>query len=103
MADVKWPSREQLGAVLKKLEKAEGTLLISPNATPLEKFRWDLCQWLLVYSRIHGLNQKELAKRLGLAEAELGSIFRHRIDKVSTDKLVGLVQELNPNIELKVG
>lgn len=102
MADVKWPSRKELDAVLKRLEKTEGTLHLRENATPLEKFRWELCQRLIAYKRIHGLKQKELAERLGLDEPEMSRILHHRIDKVSTDKLVGLLQELNPDIELKV-
>lgn len=39
-----FPSKSELDRALKKLEKAEGTLALSPDATPLEKFRFDLCQ-----------------------------------------------------------
>ena len=103
MAKEKWPSRKELDQVLRKLEKVEGTLHLRKNATPLEKFRWDLCQRLIAFKRVHGLKQKELAERLGVDEPEMSRILHHRIEKVSTDKLVRMVQELDPGVRLKVG
>jgi hypothetical protein len=39
-----------------------------------------------------------------MPEADLSRIFRHRIDGISTDRLLGLLEKLNPDhkIELKV-
>jgi hypothetical protein len=37
-----FPNEKKLEVIRKKLEKAEGTLMLPEKATPLEKFRWDL-------------------------------------------------------------
>ena len=98
----KWPSRENLGKILSELEKVEGTLHLNKDAGPLESFRWELCQRILKYQVTHSLKQKELAKMLDIDEPQMSRILRHRIDNISTDKLVGFVLKLEPNVELKV-
>lgn len=103
MVKTKWPSRKELDKVLKELEHAEGTLHLNEGASPLEQFRWELCQRIIAYMRVHNLKQKDLAKKLGIDEPEMSRILRHRIEKVSTDKLARMVQELDPDIKLRVG
>lgn len=103
MAKTKWPSRKELDEVIGELEHTEGTLHLNEDASPLEHFRWELCQRIITYMRIHKLKQKDLAKKLGIDEPEMSRILRHRIEKVSTDKLARMVQQLNPDIKLRVG
>jgi predicted XRE-type DNA-binding protein len=103
MAKIKWPSKRELDLVLRDLEESEGSLHLNADATPLEQFRYDLCQRLIAYMRINRMKQKELAKKLGIDEPEMSRILRHRIEKVSTDKLARMVQELDPTIKLQVG
>ncbi len=103
MRKVKWPSRKKLDAMIKKLDNTEGTVHLSEDATPLEHFRWELCQRLVAYMYKHGLKQKEMAKKLGVDEPQMSRILHHRIDKVSTDKLLRMVQILDPHIKLRVG
>ncbi len=86
-----------------KLDKVEGTLMISPNATPLQKLRWDICQKFVRYTREHELTQDQLAKKLGVDKAKVSKILHHRIDEFSTDRLITLYQQLNPDIKIKVG
>ena len=62
---MKFPSKKTVNAMLKKLEKSSGTLMIAPNASPLEKFRWDLCQKFLRYKMTHDLSQDQLAPCAG--------------------------------------
>lgn len=99
----KWPPRKELDKILKELEKAEGTIHLNEDATPLEHFRWELCQRLIAYMHANGLKQKDLAKMLGIDEAEMSRILRYHIDKVSTDKLARMVQILDPDVKLQVG
>jgi len=98
----KWPSKKTLDKILPELEKAEGTKHLSPDAGPLDQFRYDLCQRILKYKMDHGLKQKELADLLGIDEPQMSRVLRHRIDKFSTDKLAGFVLKLEPDVELKV-
>lgn len=98
----KWPSKKQLDKILPELEKVEGTLHLSKNAGPLDRFRWELCQRILKYQIEHGLKQKELARMLDIDEPQMSRILRHRIKNVSTDKLASFVLKLEPSVKLKV-
>ena len=51
----------------------------------------------------HGHNQKELANILGVDEAKVSKILRHRISEFSTDRLIDLYSRLDPDLKLKVG
>ncbi len=97
-----FPSKVEINRALKKLEKAEGTLVLKSDATILEKFRFDLCQKFLKYKISHSINQKEIARNLGVDEAKVSKILRHRIDEFSTDRLINLYSRLDPNWKLKV-
>ena len=99
---MKFPTKKTLDSMRKKLAKAEGTLLISPDASPLEKFRWDLCQKFVRYKMDHELSQDQLAEQLGVDKAKVSKILHHRIDEFSTDRLVTLYQKIDPDIVIKV-
>lgn len=98
-----FPSRKQLDKVRPKLEKAQGTLMLAPDATPLEKFRWDICQKFIQYKIEHEMSQDEMAELLGVDKAKISKILHHRTDEFSTDRLLKLYQELNPKLKLLVG
>src|SRR5215210_600347 len=97
-----FPSESELKKIRRKLARAEGTLMISPHPTPLEKFRWDICQRFVVYKQKHDLTLEEMAKILGTDKAKVSKILRHRIDSFSTDRLLTLLQIIYPKTELKV-
>ncbi len=98
-----FPPESKLKKIREKLEKVEGSLHLNKNATPLERFRWKLCQEILGYKQDHGLKQRDLAELLEVDESVVSRILRHRIDNVSTDKLIEYLQKLEPTIDLKVG
>ena len=99
---MKFPSKKTLDTMQKKLAKADGTLMISPDASPLERFRWDLCQKFLQFKMDHDLNQVQLAELLGVDKAKVSKILHHRIEEFSTDRLVTLYQKIDPDIVIKV-
>ena len=98
-----FPKKEDMDKALKKLEKADGTLALPKNASPLEQLRWDICQKFIKYKKKHGINQREIAERLGVDEAKVSKILHHRIDEFSTDRLINLYSILDPDLTLKVG
>lgn len=98
-----FPSDKKLKEIREKLEKAEGSLALDPNASPLEKFRWELCQKFLKFKRDNNLTQKQLAKMIATDESKVSKILHHRIDEFSTDRLVTFYQMIAPDIEIKVG
>lgn len=97
-----FPSESELKKIRKKLEKAQGTLMLSPNATPLERFRWDICQKFVIYKQEHELSVDEMAKLLGTDKAKVSKILRHRIESFSTDRLLEHLQILYPDTKLRV-
>ena len=98
-----FPNKTEIDRALKKLEKSDGTLALRPDASTLEKFRWELCQKFIKYKKTHGFNQKQLAELLEVDEAKVSKILHHRIDEFSTDRLIALYSKLDPDLKLKVG
>jgi len=48
------------------------------------------------------LTQVEFAKLLGVDQSRISEIVNHRIDKVSTDKLISYNELINPKVEFKI-
>lgn len=97
---MKLPSNKQLSRVRKKLAKAEGSVAISPKATPLEKLRHEICRQFVVYQRVHNLKCKELAKIVGVDESIMSKVLRYRNDRFTTDKLIQMLAKIHPNHRL---
>ena len=97
-----FPSEKKLKKIRAKLEKADGFLMLEPNADELAKFRFKICQELLKYAKKEDYSDKEMAEYLEITKADMSRIFNHRIDKFSTDKLIHLYSIINPDYKLKV-
>ncbi len=65
-----------LRKIRKKLTGAKGTLMPTPNATPLETFRWDICQKFVAYKQKYEFTLEEMAENLGTDKAEASKILR---------------------------
>lgn len=99
---MRYPTRKKLEEMDKKLKDVEGTLMVGPSSSPAEKFRWELCQNLVRHMVEKNLSQVEFAKILGVDQARVSEIVHHRIDKVSTDKLIAYNEKINPKVEFKI-
>jgi predicted XRE-type DNA-binding protein len=97
-----FPSREEIERVSKKLRDVEGTILPPENPTPIEKLRWEICQKFVVYKLDNKVTQKELAALIGVDEAKISKILRHRIEEFTTDRLVKLFYKIDKNFSLKI-
>lgn len=97
-----FPKKTEIDEMLKKLEKEKGTIALSPDATPLDKFRFGICQKFLKYKLQNNLTQKELAKIVEIDEAKMSKILHHRIKEFSTDRLINLYMKIDPNVEINV-
>lgn len=99
---MKYPSKKKLKEISSKLSKIEGSLMVGPSSSPAEKFRWDLCQSLVKYMVNNKLSQVELSELLGIDQSRVSEIVNHRIDKVSTDKLIAYNEKVNPRVQFKI-
>lgn len=97
---MKFPSEKELAKMRKKLEKAEGSLMLSAKASPIEKLRYEICRQFVIYQREHDLTCKDLAKLIGVDESLMSKILRYRHDRFSTDKLVEMLSKIHPKHHL---
>lgn len=99
------PGADDVWAELRKtVSKIRGkpSGMLPPNASSLDRTKYDLCRRLLVYMHEHEMTQRELAKKLGVVESRVSEVLHYRIQKVTLDRLVKYHQTLDPKFALKV-
>ena len=99
---MKYPSKKKLKEMDEKLSKLEGTLMVGPSSSSSDKFRWELCQSIVRFMNEKDMSQVELAVLLGIDQARVSEVVNHRVDKVSTDKLISYNEALNPQIQFQI-
>lgn len=97
------PGKAELMRALKRLEKVEGSLALADDASPLERFRYDICQQFIKYKIRNKVSQREISQILEIDEAKISKILHHNIEEFSTDRLISLYSKLVPDVKLKVG
>lgn len=97
---MKFPSEKELAKIRKKLEKSEGSLALSPQASSLDKFRYEICRQFVIYQREHSLKCKELAKIVGVDESIMSKVLRYRNERFTTDKLIQMLAKIYPRHHL---
>ncbi len=97
-----FPSAKELQRARKKLQIAEGFLVLPPDADELDRFRFNICQEILKYAQSKDLNTVGMARFLEIPKSDVSRIFNHRISRFSTDKLLRLYSKIKPNYRLKV-
>jgi predicted XRE-type DNA-binding protein len=97
-----FPSERELARVRKKLEKIEPTKLLSKSASKADHLKFDLCKEFVVYLRENDITQLELAKMLDVDPARINEIVKYKIDLFTADRLIGLLEKLNPKCKITV-
>ena len=97
-----FPSQKEIKRVLAELEHVEGTRMLHPNASLVDKFKFDICACFIVYKRENDISQKELAEKLNLDPALMSKILRYRFDDFTIDRLVRLLEILHKDITIKI-
>lgn len=87
---MKYPSKERISKVLEKIEKRKikPTRLISKNATPVEKVKFNICQLIIKYKRNHDYLNKDVAEIINVTPAVISRIVHCQIDKFSIESLL---------------
>jgi predicted XRE-type DNA-binding protein len=98
----KFLSEEELKSDRKQTNRVRGSEMLSPDASSLDRTKYDLCKRLLIYMRENNLNQRQLAKRLGVVESRVSEVLHYRIKKLTLDRLVKYHEILNPKFSLRV-
>ena len=74
---------------------------LSPDATPLEKNKYDICQKILAYKQDNKLTTEKVARNIQLTTPETEDIFFGRINKFTLDRLVSYATNLGIFLQVK--
>ncbi len=97
-----WPSAQILKEAEKQMKHGLATHLLSKNAGPVEKIKYELCSHFISYHQKEGISQKELARRLNITESRVSEILHYHHKQFTIDRLLDLLHRLNPKITVKV-
>jgi predicted XRE-type DNA-binding protein len=97
-----FPNEKTLKKMDKILSKHSGSYVLSPNAEPLDRFKYDLCQRIVRYKKANNLTQRQLAKTIGIDEARISEILHYKIWKYSIERLMLYLQKLDNSVIFKV-
>ncbi len=99
-----FPDPKRLAEVRKRLSSSDviGSSLLPENASQIDRTKFKACEMIIKYRRKSGLQQKELAKRLGVDESRMSEILRYKVENFTLDRLVAYAQVLYPNLKLEL-
>ena len=98
----KFPNDRELKAIRKEVSKLKGTKGLPPDATALDRAKFEACEQLLGFMRKKKLTQRQLAKLLRAPETRVSEIVHYRIHKFTLDRLVAYLQMIHPTLTLKL-
>ncbi len=93
---MKFPSEKELAKMRKKLERAEGSVVLPKDASALDKFRYEICRQFVIYQRERKIKCKDLAKIVGVDESIMSKVLRYRNERFTTDKLIQMLAKIHP-------
>lgn len=97
-----FPSKKELERVKKKLKNVEPTPVLTSSASVADQLKFALCKEFVVYLRTHKMTQLELAQELGVDPARISEIVKYKINLFTADRLLELLEQLNPKIKVTV-
>jgi predicted XRE-type DNA-binding protein len=98
----KFPSEKELNEARKILAKAPGSRMLPPNAPPVARLKFSLCEKFVTYLLDHKLTQRELAEELGIDESLVSKIIHYNFDDFTIDRLVKYLSVLFPKSDLEI-
>jgi predicted XRE-type DNA-binding protein len=98
----KFPSEQELKVIRKKVAKVKGSQGLPPDATPLDRAKYDVCEQILIFMKKKKITQRDLAEVLNTSETRVSEMVHYRIQKFTLDRLIGYLQVIKPMLTLKV-
>ena len=75
---------------------------LTPNASELDKAKYDICQSISRYKRVNKLTPNELAKKIRISKEKTDDILFGRITNFNFEELVSFTERLKGHLELKI-
>lgn len=94
--------KEILAEIESPQDWGNGSWALPPNATPLEKTKFSICQNILRYQREKKLSDEKLAQIIDLTKSETEDILYCRIDYFTLDRLVTYASRVFEPLKLEV-
>lgn len=98
----RWPSEDTLKKMDKKLVRLESAATLHPNASAIDRFKFDLCKKLLIHMKDRELSQREFAELLGTNESRVSEIIHYKVKRVTADRLMSYLEMVDAKAEFKV-
>ena len=101
-----FPPRQELERVIKYFSDPSCKEInqgLMPNASELDKAKYDICQSISRYKRINKLTPRQLSQKIGIKQAKADNILFGRISELDLSELITYTEnlktlyEINPN------
>jgi len=92
----------ELASIRRTTAHIKGAKTLPPDASALDRNKYELCRQFVVYMREHNINQRQLAKLLQVSESRISEIVHYNIGKITLDRLVELHEILDNDITMLV-
>jgi len=100
-----FPPEEEMQKVIKRFSDPNYNRVnigLMPNASELDKTKYNICQSISRYKRVNKLTPGELAKKVKITKEKLDHILFGRITEFNLDELVSYTEKLNGHMEVKI-
>ena len=100
-----FPPEEEMQRVIKRFSDPNYNRVnigLKPNASELDKAKYEICQSISRYKRINKLTPNELAKKIKISKEKTDDILFGRITNFNFEELVSFTEKLNGHLQLKI-
>ena len=100
-----FPPEEEMEKVIKRFSDPNYNRVnigLMPDASELDKTKYNICQSISRYKRTNKLTPGELAKKVGISKEKTDHILFGRITNFNLDELVFYTEKLNGHLQLKI-
>ncbi|MDA9189644.1 hypothetical protein N9O57_01550 [bacterium] len=86
-----YPDKDRILKVLDNIKKGKQrpTIAIGKNASPLDKMKFNICQQIIKFKRVHDYTSKELSEIIDVGPAVISRVLHCQIDRFKIDSLLG--------------
>ncbi|CAG8671995.1 3040_t:CDS:2 [Ambispora gerdemannii] len=100
-----FPPEEELERITKYFADPnckEINIGLTPNASELDKTKYEICQSISRYKRVNKLTPKELGKKIGINQEKTDDILFGRIGNFNLEELVSYTGKLNGHLKVNI-
>jgi len=99
-----FPPKEEFERVVKRIARSDKrtNFSLAPNATPVEKAKYSICQNILTYKQDNNIPVKKLAQQFGLTTAKTEAILYSHFNEFNLEELIDYANCLHLSYQVKI-